>query len=437
MADAVTSLSPRLPLRVILLFSTSSFGSEALSQARNLWLVYYYAPPGDADRTALLKLGAVGAILFASKLLEAFDDALIGYWSDRTRSRLGRRLPFILLATPLWALFAFLLFTPPEGSGSLTIGLYLFVIYELYSLFSTLSGGPYEALLPEIARTGAERVRLISIRVYFGVAGAAAGLVLTGLLKDAFGFQAMALAMAALALAARYAGMFGVWKYVDREQPAATLSLRESLRSTFSNASFLCFLPTFVLFQAGVGMLIGVLPYYVNAVLGREEEGTWVSILTAVAIGAMLLAVPFFARLARRRSTAKAFSWAMLGAAATFPLLFVAGFVPGIPREAQIIVTLALIGVPLAGVYLFPAALTADICDDDERQTGMRREATFFGAQNFVEKAAGSLSPLLLALVLLLGSTADNSLGIRLVGPVAALLTFGGYLVFRRYELDG
>jgi len=435
MADILPA-APRLPLRVILLFSTSSFGSEALSQARNLWLVYYYAPPADADRTALLKLGAVGAILFASKLLEAFDDALIGYWSDRTRSRLGRRLPFILLATPLWALFAFLLFIPPEGSGSLTIGLYLFIIYELYSVFSTLSGGPYEALLPEIARSSTDRVRLISIRVYFGVAGATAGLVLTGLLKDAFGFQVMALATAVLALAARYAGMFGVWKHVDRDQPPATLSLRESLRSTFSNSNFLCFLPTFVLFQAGVAMLIGVLPYYVNAVLGREDEGTWVSILTAVAIGAMLLAVPWFARLARRRSTSLAFSWAMLGAAATFPLLFVAGYIPGVPKEAQIIVTLALIGAPLAGVYLFPAALTADICDDDERQTGMRREATFFGAQNFVEKAAGSLSPLLLALVLLLGSSEGNPLGIRLVGPVAGLMTLGGYLIFRRYELE-
>src|SRR5688500_8151497 len=89
-----------LPMRTQLLFSMSNIGSEALLQSRNLWLVYYYAPPDDADRTALLSLGTVGIVLGAGKLLEAFDDALIGYWSDRTESRLGRRLPFILGATP-------------------------------------------------------------------------------------------------------------------------------------------------------------------------------------------------------------------------------------------------------------------------------------------------------------------------------------------------
>ena len=105
-----------LPLARKVLYASSSLGSEALAQSRGLWLVYYYAPPEDADLRSLLSLGVIGGLLFAGRLLEAFDDALIGYWSDRTRSRLGRRLPFILGATPFWALFAFLLFTPPTGS---------------------------------------------------------------------------------------------------------------------------------------------------------------------------------------------------------------------------------------------------------------------------------------------------------------------------------
>jgi Na+/melibiose symporter-like transporter len=125
----------------------------------------------------------------------------------------------------------------------------------------------------------------------------------------------------------------------------------------------------------------------------------------------------------------------MLLAAAVFPLLAVAGFVPGIPREVQIVAYMALAGLPIAGVFLFPAALTADIVDYDETQTSMRREATYYGAQNFVEKTATSVAPLLLALVLLLGDTAEDPLGLRLAGPLAGLIVFAGYLVFRRYEL--
>jgi glycoside/pentoside/hexuronide:cation symporter, GPH family len=425
---------PGLPLRTKLLYSTSSLGSEALGQSRGLWLVYYYAPPADADLPELLPIALVGFLLTAGRLLEAFDDVLIGYWSDRTRSRWGRRIPFVLGATPFWAIFAVLLFTPPTA-GTAGTALYLFAVLELFYVASTLSGGPYEALLPEIATTSEERVKLSGIRVYFGAAGAAVGLVGSGLLVDHVGFGAMALAMAAMALVCRYVGLAGVWRRAARSRTPAEISLGEALRATFASVSFRVFLPTFVLFQIGLQMMVGVLPFYVNAVLGREDEGTWVAILTAVAIGSMLAALPAFARMAFRTSKRHAYRTAMLAAACVFPLVFFAGFLPGLPAEAQILGAMALVGAPLAGNYLFPAVLTADIIDEDSVRTGLRREATFYGAQNFVEKTATSIGPLLLTLLLLVGRTEEDPLGIRLVGPAAGLLVLLGYLVFRRYEL--
>jgi Na+/melibiose symporter-like transporter len=94
-----------------------------------------------------------------------------------------------------------------------------------------------------------------------------------------------------------------------------------------------------------------------------------------------------------------------------------------------------LVGAPLAGVYLFPAPLLAEICDHDATVTGMRREATFFGAQSFAEKAASALAPLALALLLLLGNSAADPLGVRLVGPAAGLIVLAGYVLFRGYAL--
>jgi GPH family glycoside/pentoside/hexuronide:cation symporter len=96
---------------------------------------------------------------------------------------------------------------------------------------------------------------------------------------------------------------------------------------------------------------------------------------------------------------------------------------------------MVIVGVPQAGVYLFPAALTADLADNDAVDTGMRREATYFGAQNFVEKTAGAAAPLLLAGLLMVGNTADNPLGIRLVGPLAGVLVLIGWRLFRSYRL--
>ena len=89
----------------------------------------------------------------------------------------------------------------------------------------------------------------------------------------------------------------------------------------------------------------------------------------------------------------------------------------------------------MAGVFLLPGAITADIADYDELRTGMRREGMFYAAQNLFLKISSSFSPLLLALILTLGETPENPLGIRLVGPVAGAITFLGFWLFRGYRL--
>ncbi|HXG77418.1 MAG TPA: MFS transporter [Gaiellaceae bacterium] len=419
----------RMPLRARLLYASSSFGGEALTQSRSLFLVYFYSEAND-----YLSAFTVGLVLTAARLLETVDDGLVGYWSDRTRSRLGRRIPFILLATPFWALFAFLLFTPPASSAAAAAA-YLFIVVELYFLASTLSGGPYEALLPEIAPSSDERVSIVGLRVYLGAAGAGLGLVGGFLLVDAVGYAGMAATLALVALSFRYLGLAGAWRYASRTQPPAELGLREALATTFRNRYFLLFLPAFALFQLGFQLLLGVLPFLIEASLEIEEIGRWGAALTAVALGTMLVTIPLLTRLSRRTSKRQAYRLSLLGALALFPLLAFAGFLPGVPEEAQLVGAMVLVGLPIAGNYLFPAPLTADIIDHDALRTGMRREATYYGAQNFVEKTTSALAPLVLGALLALGSDADDPLGIRLAGPAAALLVLGGWLAFRRYDL--
>lgn len=420
---------PRLPLRAQVLYASASFGGEALTQSRSLWLLYFYTEAND-----LLTPFAVGAILTVGRLLESVDDGLIGFWSDRTRSRLGRRIPFVLAATPFAALFSLLLFTPPTSSAAAAAA-YLFVVLELYYLASTLSGGPYEALIAEITMRSDERTQITGIRVYFGAAGAALGLVGSGLLVDAIGYAGMAAVVAAVFVASRYLGIAGVWRHALRSQRAAEIRLGAALRTTFSNRSFLVFLPAFALFQLGFQVIVGALPFLVRATLDVDEAGVWVAGLAAVAIATMVAVIPLAAITAKRRTKRAAYRASMVAAVALFPLIALAGFLPSIPNEAQLIVAAALVGLPIAGNYLFPAPLIADIVDDESVRTGLRREATYYGAQNFVEKTTSALAPLVLGLLLELGRTADDPLGVRLVGPVAALLVLVGYLFFRRYDL--
>jgi glycoside/pentoside/hexuronide:cation symporter, GPH family len=212
-----------LPLRTKVLYATSNVGSEALGRSRSLWLLYYYAPPADAGLHRYLPALLIGVILAGGRVLGALDEVVVGFLSDRTRSRWGRRIPYVLAGAPLWAVFAIVTFTPPPDAGTAVTAVYLFFTLEFFFLFSTIASGPYEALLPELAPVSADRVSLQSIKVYLGLVGTTIGLVGSDLLVNHVGFRAMAIVMASLALLCRYVGLAGVWSRATRSRTPATI----------------------------------------------------------------------------------------------------------------------------------------------------------------------------------------------------------------------
>ena len=435
--------SGELPLGSKLLYASGSLGANITFQAVATWLFFYYSPPEDAEHAALVPIGIVGAILVAGRIIEAVDDPLIGYWSDVTRSRWGRRLPFIIFGTPVLAVTFFLLWTPPVGHESLWNGLYLFVLLEAFFLANTLVGGPYEALLPEIASSSRERVSISVWKVLFGAIGAGLVLLLGGPLIAAWGFAGMGLFMASATFVSRYLPVLGVRGRIRQEVAASSFTFVRAVRETLANSQFRAFLPTFVLFTAAQVMLTQWLPFYVDVVLGDtvvrlpllpelDETGEKVALLAALTFLPLLGSVPLMSWLAARTSKRRVYGLSMLVCGLSFPLLFFVGFLPGIPKLAQSLVLVPL-GVPLAGLFVFPNALLADIIDFDEQRTGERREAIYYGMQATLQKAGLGLAAGVFALVLaVFGRSVDDPLGIRLIGPAAGACALAGYAVFAR-----
>ena len=89
----------------------------------------------------------------------------------------------------------------------------------------------------------------------------------------------------------------------------------------------------------------------------------------------------------------------------------------------------------MAAVFMLPKGLTADIADYDAMLNGERREALFYATQNFFEKVTFALPPALLSLVLLLGDTTEDPLGIRMAPVVAGILALLGIALWHRYRL--
>ena len=452
------------PFRVKLAYSAGNLPGQVVAQAFALWLIFFYTPPADEDAPTFipslglpdLDLGLfalpdelaprvlLGLTLTIAGIIEAFDDPIIGYLTDRTKSRWGRRIPYVVLATPWWAFTFFLLFVPPFGDGTVANLLWLIVVLEGYWLASNLAGAPLEALMPHIAKSHEDRVSVASMQLVFGILGAFIGLAISGLLIDLVGFAGMAAILAVIGFAGRYASLAGCWDYARTDDEPSTPGLVRSVRETLSNEHFIAFLPSFIFFRIAQIMITAWIPFYVAAVLGdveafgfsgSEDEGAFTSAMTALIILGVLAGILIFAPLARRAGKAQAFRVSMLWGAATLFLLFFVGFVPGIPKLVQTAATVLFAAFPMAGVFMLPNILIADIVDHDAERTSTRREGMFYGTQNLLEKSASAFAPLIFALVLLAGDTADDPFGIRLVGPVGGVLLLIGWFSFRRYAL--
>ena len=437
----------RMPLLNKMLFSADHIGLQAMNYFRQQWVLFFLAPPAIEGLSRIpdvslpgFELDArvfAGVMIFAGRFIDAFTDPLIGWWSDRTRSRWGRRIPFIMFSTPFYALFGALVwFLPTEGS-SWWNALYFVLVLELFFTAATMSSGALEALVPELTRTAKDRMSVVSLIFLFAVAGAGLGLVAGGFIKDAYGFQIAGTFFAALALAFRYLSLRAVWNRAPRDITPAEVHFWQGFKDTLRNSQFVAFLPTFVMFTTGVGILQGWVPFFAVGVLLQDKDGTASSFLSISVIAGVVAAGVviwmFFA--AGRVTKRRVYGVCLVVSGLLFPLLGLVGIAMTGSLLLQGLAFMFIAGMPMAAVFLLPKGLTADIADYDALMRGERREAMFYSTQNFFEKVTYALPPLLLSLVLQLGDSPENPLGIRLAPLLAGGLVLAGLALWPRYKL--
>ena len=424
-----------------LLYANGSLGATINFQTLALWLIFFYAPteadlPTRLPSLTLPLLGTLapvalaGVILGIGRLVEIFDDPLIGHWSDTFRSRWGRRAPFILVGTPVMSIAFVLIWLPPDAGATYLNAVLLFIVLQVLFFSTTVANAPYEAWLPEVAVTSNDRVSLSAWKSLFGVIGAALALVASPQLVEWLGFAGMALVLGAATMLSYYLAVFGAAGGRARGH-RSNLDLWVAFRATLANRPFLIFAASLVLFNLALNMLTQMMPYFVVAIMGQSTDQ--VSLFVGIFLLVMLVSLPGTVMLGQRWTKRRAYIACMGVLALYFPLQFFAGYVPGIPTVAQGLVYIALAGAPIAGLFVFPNALLADVIDYDAQLTGQRREGMYFGVLSTINKLALALSSLIFGLILgAFGNTAANPLGIRLIGPVAGVAVVLGLLIFAR-----
>ena len=309
----------------------------------------------------------------------------MGYVSDRTRSRWGRRIPYLKFGAIPFALSLILIWLAPFDGVEQTTALMLYMIFVpfLWEGLGTMTTTVYFALLPEMFNNYEERTKVaVSMNVVL-VVGLFIGMAGTPILTDLIGWVPTAAIFAAISIAAYYIGLPGMFER-QSSVDAPSVPLGEALKATFINRSFISVVISQTFRFVGTGTLTTGVLFYVKYSLG-ESEG-FGSVILGVAFIVSALTLELWRRFIANRYEARAtliIANAVMGVS-VIPLGFAANSVTAAIASAGL-------GLGLAGLILMGDVIVADVIDEDEMKTGQRREGMYFGMSKFIMKLSGSI----------------------------------------------
>ncbi len=415
------------------------YGGPVLGLSYLLFFVQFYFLKYATD-VLLLTPAIVGWLFGLAKPWDAVSDPVVGGWSDRTQSRFGRRLPFLVASLPLLVAGFVMLWSPPVSltAGELTVwsAVGLFVFYTAFTLYTL----PHVALGAELSRDSHQRTRLFASRQMSFLIGMllAFGAIQVAMNADAPRAMAERLALPGALIAVT---LLAIVPLAVRE-PAAEgrrggRSLRSGLRDVLENRPARLLLFVQLVEAIGVGAVGTMAPYVAEYVLQQPEV---VGTLPAAYVLASMISMPIWVRVSRSIGKRNTWLFAMLLASGAFGGMLFQGAGDVLP----IVLLLMLAGSAMGCGSVMSPSILADLIDEDERRTGERKEGVYSAALTFMLKLGTALATAISGMVLSavafepnVAQSPQSLLGIRLLFAGMPCLGFLlGALLFRRIVLE-
>jgi GPH family glycoside/pentoside/hexuronide:cation symporter len=369
----------RIPLSLIAAYGMPSFAGAAMAIPIAVHLSIFYSD------TILVPLGFIAVVKAVARAFDAITDPIMGWVTDRTRTRWGRRRPWIAIGAPLASICFVLMFWPPAALSMPQAAAWFTVTYVAYYLFHTVYAIPHAALGPELTLEYKDRIRLYGWERVFTVPGTLVAAILPGVLLGAMSARNAYLTFAAI-FAVLLTLLYMRLVYRVHERPdfvdRAPNPLVPGVRRVMRNRVFRILLAVF-LTGALTGAIPGTLmPFYTKYVLQPDNPNRWISIYLAIYFGSGFLCLPIWIWAARRFGKTR--TWLahfVPGTTGTFMFFFLG---PGDLMLAA--VALAWAGTSFAAAMVISPSMQADVIDYDELYTGKRREAQFVSLWSVLTK---------------------------------------------------
>ena len=411
---AGTAPPDRVPVRTKLAYGLGAVAYGVKDNGFAVFLGFYY------NQVVGMPPQLVGFILAAALLFDAFIDPALGVMSDRTRSRLGRRHPWLYASALPIALCWVLLWYPPDGSQAQILG-WLGVTAVLTRAAIAANEVPSLALAPELTQDYHERTVVLRYRFLFGWVGGLGMLILAYgvFLRPPFGaltgpeavtgYQYYGIAGAVIMAVTVLISAWGTQRRAleARHPPVEVMGFADTARAlvhTLSDRAFLILMAAglFGYVQQGVGFAIS--QYMLTFVWQFSPLQILFNSLSLIggAILAFLIALPVSKALGKPKAVALfAFAGATLNA-----MPFILRFAGVMPEPGSNALLMAVISMNAIGTgfgiaaMILSASMMSDVVESAQERTGRREEGLFFSGALFVQKCASGVGLLVVGLIL-------------------------------------
>jgi GPH family glycoside/pentoside/hexuronide:cation symporter len=332
-------------------------------------------------------------MLLIYTFIDAIDNPVYGFLSDRTRSHWGRRRPWLVIGTPLLVLCFIAFYSPPTFLASNSLVVYCMLFYMLTGTLDSVINANYAALFPELFRDDTNRANVNALRQAFQLVAMIISIALTPMVTKALGYSLTSILYGLLG--------GGVILYmtftsketkiqIDEEKP----QFWDSIKSLVTNRKFWIAGFANAFYSAAMSLVLVSMPFFVKYALGLSESQT--TFLFAAVLLIAIGCVAVWARWVRKYSLMPVWRASLITLSVAFiPLYFANSLISGI-------ICSALVGFGFAGVITTMDLIGAKIIDEDTQKHNLRREGIISNALGFMNRLNGLFTSFAFYLVFVL-----------------------------------
>lgn len=337
-----------------------------------------------------------GTVFLISKAYDALTDPFEGVLSDRTRTRFGRRKPYLIAGVPLVFLSFFGLFYPINLESEMQRFIFVIVTYLFFSTVVSIVMLNYNALQSEITLDYNERTQLSSFRIFFSTVSSILAALLPLEIVEAFpdvrqGYIVMGLSFGLLFALPFLATIFSTRERTEFQKPPEKINLRSAIIAPFKVRTFVYALLMYLFAFVAIDTVMSIVAYFMKYYLLRPGE---IDIVSGVLLISQVVSLPFYSWLSKKTSKQTGFK---IGAA-IWVLAMLTSFLLGPTTPGFAVYLFAImVGIGTGGVVVMIYAIFPDLPDVDELDSGERREGIYSSLIGWIRKLSSAFAIFMVA----------------------------------------